>query len=214
MSETPPRASTPTRTWTLLHWLVVLQGLAILALCSQLFFAREIVVRQVTIVDDAGTVRARLGAHLPDAVIEGRPLDRGSEIAGLLLYDGTGVERGGYVTFEPSGNVALTLDGRQHQSTLFVAGPEGASALRLFSPGDAQAIELRNDDDGPRLTIVEDGKTTHQLPTVDVGKEACAAYRKHAESRDARAARIACEGRFAADACRRCLGTLSDRVGG
>ncbi|GAB3739691.1 hypothetical protein GCM10028794_23600 [Silanimonas algicola] len=205
MSEADRPMATSTRPWSLLHGVVTLQGLVLLALLIHLVLDREVVVRQVTIVDADGTVRARLGADLPDAIIDGRTLDRGAKIAGLLLYDGTGVERGGYVTFEPSGNVALTLDGRQHQSTLLVAGPEGASALRLFSPGDSQAIELRNDGDGPRLTIVQGGGTTHQLPTVDVGEEACAAYREHAENRDARAARMACEGRFAAEACRRCL---------
>ena len=56
-------------------------------------------VRQLVVIDSQGTVRARVGAHLPDAVIDGRRVRRGEDVAGILLYDDTGRERGGYVTF-------------------------------------------------------------------------------------------------------------------
>ena len=81
------------------------------------------------IVDPKGVERVRIGGQLPDAT-PGKP--RGQDVAGVLLYDATGRERSGYVTFEPSGNVGLTLDGRQGQSMFFVAGPTGATALRMW----------------------------------------------------------------------------------
>ena len=62
--------------------------------------AKTLVLSELTIVDSHGVVRARLGGNLPDA---NKTTPRGSRIAGLLLYDETGQERGGYVTFEPGG---------------------------------------------------------------------------------------------------------------
>jgi len=59
---------------------------------------KTLVLSELTIVDSHGVVRARLGGNLPDA---NKKIPRGSRIAGLLLYDETGQERGGYVTFEP-----------------------------------------------------------------------------------------------------------------
>lgn len=61
---------------------------------------KNLVLSELTIVDSHGVVRARLGGDLPDA---NKEVPRGSRVAGLLLYDATGQERGGYVTFEPSG---------------------------------------------------------------------------------------------------------------
>ena len=54
--------------------------------------------------------RVRIGGDLPDAVIGGKRVPRGEKAAGLLMYDGTGQERGGYVTFKTIRNVVLTLD--------------------------------------------------------------------------------------------------------
>src|ERR1700722_9874079 len=82
---------------------------------------KVLTVSELTIVDDKGTVRARLGGQLPDAVIDGKVAPRGQPAAGILLYDDTGTERGGYVTFSPSGDVALTLDNQRTQTALFAA---------------------------------------------------------------------------------------------
>src|SRR5260370_37572201 len=60
--------------------------------------AKALVLSELAIVDSRGIVRARLGGDLPDA---NKVTPRGSRIAGLLLYDETGHERSGYVTFEP-----------------------------------------------------------------------------------------------------------------
>src|SRR4051812_12835677 len=66
-------------------------------------------VSELVVVDPKGVERVRIGGDLPDAVINGKRVPRGEKAAGVLLYDGTGQERGGYVTFEPSSNIALTL---------------------------------------------------------------------------------------------------------
>src|SRR5207302_5200738 len=85
---------------------------------------QPLTVSELNVVDRDGTVRVRLGGELPDAVINGKRVPRGQRAAGVLLYDDTGVERSGYITFAPSGNVALTLDTRKNQTASFVADPE------------------------------------------------------------------------------------------
>jgi hypothetical protein len=88
-------------------------------------------VHELVIVDDRGVERARLGGRLPDAVVNGQRLKRGGNAAGLLIYDDTGRERGGYITFdEPSGNALLTLDTRGGQVAYLAADKQEGIALR------------------------------------------------------------------------------------
>ncbi|TRD11715.1 hypothetical protein FGU71_07450 [Erythrobacter insulae] len=162
-------------------------------------------LRTLEIVDATGTVRARLGSDLPDAIIDGKTVGRGGEkVSGLMLYDGTGQERGGYVTFEPSGNIGLTLDTRKGQVALFAAGPQSGANLRLWDGEDA--IELRADQDGTRLTSVQDGVVAVQLPVIEaIGPEACNAYRGAKGKLPREEIIKACTGRFPSELCQRCL---------
>lgn len=121
-------------------------------------------VRELAVVDDHGVVRVRIQANLPDPVIRGKKVSRGDPASGVMLYDRTGQERGGYITFERGNQVALTLDNTDVQSALFVAPPEGGSALRLWRGKDE--LTLRADEDGPRVTAVENGRVTYQEPPI------------------------------------------------
>ncbi len=161
--------------------------------------------RMLEIVDENGVVRVRVGAKLPDAVIDGKSVGRGGEeVAGVMLYDGTGQERGGYVTFEPSGNIGLTLDSRKSQVALFAAGPDGGTALRLWDGPDA--IELRVDDSGARLTTVADYEVVHQVPVVEtIDEEGCSAYRDAIASYSLEYVMRACSSRFPTAQCEACL---------
>jgi hypothetical protein len=120
-------------------------------------------VSQLVIVDNRGVERVRIGGDLPDAIVQGKRVPRGSQAAGLLLYDGTGQERGGYLTFSPSGNAALTLDTLDQQVALFVAPPHGGVALRLWNGPDE--IALRADDDGAHVTATAVKKVIFQQPS-------------------------------------------------
>jgi len=160
-------------------------------------------VSELVVVDPAGVERVRIGGDLPDAIIGGRPVPRGEAAAGVLLYDGTGQERGGYVTWEPSGNVGLTLDTRERQVTLFVAGPESGAALELRHGDDM--IGLRADGDGSRLTAVAEGRVVLQQPPAVLGREACAAYREARGRLPEGEVRAACRGRYPDAACGECL---------
>jgi hypothetical protein len=166
-------------------------------------------VRELVVVDRNDSVRVRIAAHLPDAVINGRAISRGEDASGILLYDDTGRERGGYVTFAPSGNVALTLDTRDRQAALFVAGPEDAAAARLWS-GDSW-IEMRADAKGSRLGIGNAGELVVQQPPMSEAENdrGCVELQEELEQFEQQPpieqVLIACKRQMTDDACRRCL---------
>jgi hypothetical protein len=163
-------------------------------------------VRELIVVDDKGVVRARVGANLPDAIINGKRMWRGGEkVSGVMLYDGSGQERGGYVTFEPSGNIGLTLDSKKHQTALFVAGPNGGSALQLFNPVDK--IEMRSDSDGSRLSVIRNDQLVHQSPPIaSMTAGTCSLYKEALARAPAAQVMKSCQGRFPSGVCSRCLG--------
>lgn len=170
--------------------------------------AKSLTLSDLTIVDSNGTVRLRLGGNLPDAVRNGKTKPRGQQVAGILLYDGTGAERSGYVTFEPSGNVALTLDTRTSQVATFVAGPDGSgtSALQLFSGGSA--VELRNDEDGPSIHAVRRKQVVFHEPSVENPRETemCKALQEARKKQVPMAQLLdACRARTSEAACQACL---------
>lgn len=162
-------------------------------------------VSELVVVDSKGIERVRVGGDLPDAIIGGKRVPRGQKAAGVLLYDSTGSERSGYVTFEPSGNVGLTLDSRKQQVASFIAAPDdAASALQLWSGKDM--IELRSDEEGSRVTAIKAGKVVSQQPLIKKMSESmCSAYRD-ARSRVSSEQVISdCRRRFAEAACQSCL---------
>ncbi|MBA2707661.1 MAG: hypothetical protein H0U59_07650 [Gemmatimonadaceae bacterium] len=67
-------------------------------------------MKELVVVDRNGVDRIRIAGELPDAIIKGRRVPKGERAAGVILYDSTGQERSGYVTWEPSGNVGMAVD--------------------------------------------------------------------------------------------------------
>jgi len=164
--------------------------------------AKTLILSELTIVDNHGVVRARLGGNLPDA---NKKIPRGSRIAGLLLYDETGQERGGYVTFEPWGNVGLTLDNKGVMAAEFVAGPDTGSAIRLHSGDDA--VELRVDEDGPSIHAVRRKNIAFHEPAVENPKSTalCKALLEEKARLSMEQLVDACRGRSSEAACQTCL---------
>ncbi|HEV8431894.1 MAG TPA: hypothetical protein VGR95_00675 [Thermoanaerobaculia bacterium] len=162
-------------------------------------------VRELTVVDDHGTVRVRIAANLPDPVIRGKRVSRGDPATGVMLYDKTGQERGGYITFERGNQIALTLDNTDGQSALFVAPPEGGSALRLWRGKDE--VTLRADEDGPRITAVEQGRVTYQEPPISAPEKTSICEELRGAKGKATDADImdACRRAMPEAACRTCL---------
>lgn len=162
-------------------------------------------VSQLVVVDSQGVERVRIGGDLPDAIIKGKRIPRGSQAAGVLLYDGTGQERGGYVTFSPSGNAALTLDTLDQQVALFVAPPHGGVALRLWNGPDE--IALRADDDGAHITATASKKVVFQQPPFPSPEKSgsCNELRQLRGQIAAPDLFAACNERASEDWCKTCL---------
>ena len=89
-------------------------------------------VRGLVVVDDKGVERVRIGAPLPDPVVNGRRVPRQGVVSGMLIYDADGDERGGYVT-EEHGDAMLTLDAKGRQQTIFIANRDGGANLSVWS---------------------------------------------------------------------------------
>ncbi|HJR73482.1 MAG TPA: hypothetical protein VJ806_07560 [Luteimonas sp.] len=166
-------------------------------------------VAELIVVDGNGVERVRVGGDLPDAVIDGKRVPRGSKAAGVMLYDRTGQERGGYVTWDEGDNIGLTLDGRKGQNALFVAGPDGSTSLQMWQGQDM--MDLRVDDSGARITRTQAGAVTFQQPAVAaIGTPTCMDFRNGLRSEvpeglSADQIRKICLKRFTTDACQTCL---------
>src|SRR4051812_8681659 len=54
--------------------------------------ARSLTVRELTVVDEKGVPRVRLGAPLPDPTVMGKQVPRQGVVSGLMIYDADGDE--------------------------------------------------------------------------------------------------------------------------
>jgi hypothetical protein len=192
--------------WLLTFGLVVLSSGIWKSHAQQTTSPTSLRVTELVVVDSKGVERVRIGGELPDALIGGKRVPRGQQAAGVLLYDASGGERSGYVTFEPSGNVGLTLDSRNAQVASFIAAADGtASMLQLWNKKDL--IELRSDDEGSRLTAVKDEQVVTQQPLITKMSEGmCEAYRGARKRVTSEQVMRDCQRRFTETACRLCLG--------
>jgi hypothetical protein len=171
----------------------------------------SITVRELVVVDDKNVVRARVGGNIPPAIVDGKTLSRGgvnNGVAGIMLYDRTGVERGGYITFDQGDNIALTLDNQKKQQVFFGVGPTGTAALQLWQ--EDEMLDLRADTNGARLTRTKAGAVTNQYPETFIKSASCEYYRGGIKDEvpaglsRAEVKKI-CERRFAASSCEPCL---------
>lgn len=168
-------------------------------------------VHELVVVDSAGVVRARIGGNLP-AVYLGRTMPRRDPAAGVLLFDQTGGERGGYVTFDRSGVVALTLDNRGQQVAIFGADSttgSGATA-RLWTGRDW--AEMKVDQAGPHFTAGRKGAVAFQQPplTEADGQAVCTELKGEVArikpAPPTSAVLEACKSHAPDGVCRKCLG--------
>ncbi|WMW80950.1 hypothetical protein RF679_01390 [Undibacterium cyanobacteriorum] len=171
----------------------------------------SITVKELVVVDDNNVVRARVGGNIPPAVIDGKTLSRGGSnngVAGIMLYDRTGVERGGYITFDQGDNVALTLDNQKKQQVFFGVGPTGTASLQLWE--GSEMLDLRADDNGARLTRTKAGVVAQQYPETSIKQASCQQFKSGIRDEvpkglgRAEVKRI-CERRFSSEACAPCL---------
>jgi hypothetical protein len=193
--------------------LIVSNVLVLLFLTAGLFNTRVagqdnkvLTVSELAITDERGVVRVRISGRMPDAMVNGKAKPRGERAAGIVLYDDTGQERSGYLTFAPSGNVALTLDNRTGQAGQFVAGPNAGSTIHLNWRDNS--VELRADEDGPSVHAVHAKKVAFHEPAVEnvESTELCKALRLAKSQASASQLLEACRARTSEAACQICLG--------
>lgn len=191
--------------WLLIFGLMVLFSSIWKSQAQQTTTPTSLRVSELIVVDSKGVERIRIGGDLPDAIIGGKRVPRGQQAAGIVLYDGTGSERSGYVTFEPSGNVGLTLDSHKSQVASFIAAREAdASSLQLWNGNDL--IELRSDTEGSRLTAVKSGEVVSQQPLIKrMSADMCSAYRDARSRVSSEQVMRDCRRRFSETACGSCL---------
>jgi hypothetical protein len=158
-------------------------------------------VSELRVVDGRGVVRVRIGGDLPDAIVRGKRTPRGDRAAGVLVYDTTGQERGGYVTLDRSGIVGLTLDRRNGQTGQFWSDTVRHTALRLWNGGDV--AELRVGTESGRINVLRGG----QLPEITdpASTSTCSDLRELRAQHEAEIIMNACLRTMPAAVCQKCL---------
>lgn len=117
--------------------------------------ATSLRVRELRVYDDKGIDRVVIGGNLPQAILDGKPMKSPHRsMAGILIYDGTGTERGGYGTFDGYANAVMTLDAHGHQAMLLMAEPDGGAFFRQWEGTSSVTMGAY---DKPFLTVM-DGK--------------------------------------------------------
>lgn len=170
-------------------------------------------VRELVIVDSTGTVRVRVGGNLPAINLKGQRVSRrGGAAAGVLLFDNVGRERGGYVTFDRSGYVGLTLDTHGEQVALFGADstPGSGASARLWQ--GKNWTEMKVDEAGPHVTVGRAGAVAFIAPSMTEAEGATLCSELKTEVAQARPALSpdavfgACKEHAPEVVCRKCLG--------
>lgn len=86
----------------------------------------RITARRIDIVDDKGTIRMTLSGQTPAPIIDGIQYKRAFNVAGMVLYDDKGSERGGFGTADLNGGMAvLALDHPAMDAIGWRVSPDG-----------------------------------------------------------------------------------------
>jgi hypothetical protein len=121
----------------------------------------------LVITDDKGTARVIIGAPLPGASHFGKVQRSGpgrGSISGLLIVDATGTERGGYVTSDQEdGNALLSLDGRDFQTVMLLAEPNGSTTFKIWDQTHS-SVMMGAYENGPFLNLKREGSLVSAQP--------------------------------------------------
>lgn len=92
----------------------------------------RISARRIDIVDADGTIRMTLSGETPAPIIDGIQYQRAFNVAGLILYDDKGSERGGFGTADVEGGMAvLALDHPAMDAIGWRVSPDGSVAFSI-----------------------------------------------------------------------------------
>ncbi|HEX8692880.1 MAG TPA: hypothetical protein VF746_10700 [Longimicrobium sp.] len=129
-------------------------------------------VRELVVVDAAGTPRVRIAAPLPDPIMMGRRFNRGDPVSGILIYDAEGNERGGYVTGDNSRGAALTLDEIMRAAIHLGVGDRGESHLTFSTGMGGYAALGVNAEQDAYLRLERGGRAVVRLPDATLADSA------------------------------------------
>ncbi|HBK46603.1 MAG TPA: hypothetical protein DDZ67_09265 [Xanthomonadaceae bacterium] len=86
----------------------------------------RITARRIDIVDENGVIRMTLSGRTPAPIIDGIQYRRAFDVAGMVLYDENGSERGGFGTADVEGGMAvLALDHPAMDAVGWRVSPDG-----------------------------------------------------------------------------------------
>lgn len=92
----------------------------------------RISARRIDIIDADGTIRMTLSGETPAPIIDGIQYKRAFNVAGLILYDDKGSERGGFGTADVEGGMAvLALDHPAMDAIGWRVSPDGSVAFSI-----------------------------------------------------------------------------------
>lgn len=92
----------------------------------------RITARRIDIVDDKGVIRMTLSGQTPAPIIDGLQYKRAFNVAGMVLYDDKGSERGGFGTADVNGGMAvLALDHPAMDAIGWRVSPDGETRFSI-----------------------------------------------------------------------------------
>lgn len=92
----------------------------------------RITARRIDIVDENGVIRMTLSGQTPAPIIDGVQYKRVFNVAGMILYDENGSERGGFGTADVDGGMAvLALDHPAMDAIGWRVAPDGAVSFSI-----------------------------------------------------------------------------------
>lgn len=94
--------------------------------------SERITARRIDIVDDRGVIRMTLPGKTPAPIIDGIQYKRAFNVAGMVLYDDKGSERGGFGTADVDGGMAvLALDHPAMDAIGWRVSPDGQVSFSI-----------------------------------------------------------------------------------
>lgn len=128
--------------------------------------ATSLRVKELRIYDDKGVDRVILAGSLPQPLLDGKAYHTPPRsMAGMLIYDGSGTERGGYGTADGYANAMLTLDAEGHQVMLLMAEPDGGA---FFRQQEGLGSVTMGTYGSPFLTLMDDKTVVLAKPENNV----------------------------------------------
>ena len=109
-------------------------------------------VRGIVVIDEKGTERVWIGAPVPEPLILGKRFPRGGKMSGIILFDEEGNERSGYCTSDGYPNVLFTLDSIGQQHVLFMAEPQGDTALWVWNGENSFKLSIGEETSSLKLS--------------------------------------------------------------